>query len=326
MRPESSTCLIDVDGLEVALYDSGSRTRIVRDTSLKVQRSSTLGVVGESGCGKTMAMLALVGLLPEYAEVAARSVRWKGQSITLAELQEMRGSQIGFVFQDPLRALNPSMKVGEQIAECLRRRGTARSEARRESVRALADVGIREPDRCARQYPWELSGGMAQRVLIAIALAPRPELLIADEPTTAIDASSRRRVLDLIASLQRSQGLSVLLISHDLGVVRSQADEIAVMYAGRVVEYGDASLVTTRPRHPYTHGLIACTLDPFEQSPLSPISGEPPRPSSLGRGCAFRERCEFQSPACADDPPLAPLERDAHSRLVACWHPRGSCA
>jgi peptide/nickel transport system permease protein len=324
-RPIRSRCnraLFEVNGLRVALHGSmPSQIEVVRDVDFRVHSSHTLGIVGESGCGKSTSMMALVGLLPEYAEVTARSVRWQGKEIRLTDLKEMRGSRIGFVFQDPMTALNPLMGVGEQIAECLRKQGAGRVAARRGVEALLTEVGIANPGRCVRQYPWELSGGMAQRVLIAMALAAEPELLIADEPTTAIDVSLRKRVLELIGSLQRKRGLAVLLVSHDLAVVKSQAEEIAVMYAGRVVECGDASSIATKARHPYTRAMQACTLDPFEDSRLSPIGGDPPQPSTIGGDCAFRPRCGFSTPACAVDPQLAPHGPEDVVTLVACWNP-----
>jgi peptide/nickel transport system permease protein len=322
MRSRRSRALLEVSGLKVALYGSeSSRIEVVRDVDFRVDSSHTLGIIGESGCAKTTSMMALVGLLPEYAEVTARSVRWHGEEISLTDLQAMRGSRIGFVFQDPMTALNPLMVVGEQIAECLRKEGAGRAAARRGVEKLLTEVGIANPGRCARNYPWELSGGMAQRVLIAMALASEPELLIADEPTTAIDVRLRKRVLALIGTLQRKRGLAMLLVSHDLAVVKSQADEIAVMYAGRVVEFGDASSIATRARHPYTRAMHACTLNPFEESRLSPIGGDPPQPTLIGDDCAFRPRCGFSTPACVVDPQLDFHGREDLATLVACWNP-----
>lgn len=311
--------LLEVDGLRVSLYRDDRLIPIVRDVSFTVRSGQTLGLVGESGCGKTLSMMAILGLLPEYAEVAVRSIAWNGREMSLREARDLRGREIGFIFQDPMTAMNPLMTIGDQIAEVLcKHQGLTKALAFERAEGLLAEVGLTDPARLLRQHSWQLSGGMAQRVLIAMALAPNPSVLVADEPTTAIDASVRKRVLSLITDLQRARGLGVVLISHDLAVVRSQADELAVMYAGRIVERGDTVISTERPQHPYTKALIACTLDPFSLSTLSPIDGEPPRPETIGSGCAFRPRCSHASEQCDSDPNLT--MRGAAS-LVACWHP-----
>lgn len=317
-----SNALLEVDGLRVSLYRGDHLVPIVRDVSFTVRSGETLGLVGESGCGKTLSMMSILGLLPEYADVSVRSIAWKGREISLADARNLRGREIGFIFQDPMTAMNPLMTIGDQIAEVLvRYQGVTKPLALERAEGLLEEVGLTDPARLLRQHSWQLSGGMAQRVLIAMALAPNPSLIVADEPTTAIDASVRKRVLALIAQLQQARGLGVVLISHDLAVVRSQADDLAVMYAGRIVERGDALTSTGNPQHPYTKALVACTLDPFTTSTLSPIEGEPPRPETIGLGCAFRPRCERASERCAvSDPELEPARA---SSLVACWHPQG---
>jgi len=312
--------LLEVEGLSVHLSAGDSLHHVVRDVSFSVAAGATLGIVGESGCGKTMSTMGLIGLLPDYALVDARSVRWDGDEVGLAGLRRLRGTRISSVFQDPMTALNPLLRVGAQVAESLRGQRRNRT-ARRQAVLALLDeVGIRDVERCSRLYPWELSGGMAQRVLIAMALASEPDLLIADEPTTAIDASMRKRVLDLLSDIQRSRGLAVLLISHDLAVVRAQATEVAVMYAGRIVERGPVGEVGRSPQHPYTRALIACTLDPFEVSDLAPIPGEPPRPAEIGADCAFRSRCPESTARCTSAPIMRPVPSPGRRSLVACWN------
>jgi oligopeptide/dipeptide ABC transporter ATP-binding protein len=311
--------LLEVDGLRVALHRDDRLVPIVRDVTFAVRAGETLGLVGESGCGKTLSMMALLGLLPEYADISVRSIRWKGREISLKGAHALRGGEIAVVFQDPMTAMNPLMTVGDQITEVLcKHQGVTKALARERAADLLAEVGLSEPERLLRQHSWQLSGGMAQRVLIAMALAPNPSVLVADEPTTAIDASVRKRVLSLISDLQEARGLGVVLISHDLAVVRSQADELAVMYAGRIVERGDAIVASSRPQHPYTKALIACTLDPFSESVLSPIDGEPPRPESFGHACAFGPRCPRATERCDVDPELS---WHGDTSLVACWHP-----
>ena len=319
MRNEAP--LLEIDGLEVEFDTRRGVVRGLRGVDLKIGRGETLAIVGESGSGKSVTAQAVMGLIDVPGRIARGDIRWMGQSLVddpKGDGRGVRGKEIALVFQDPMTSLNPLMKVGTQIAEVLTRHlGMGDEEARIRVLELLEAVGIPAPPRRAAQYPHELSGGMRQRVMIAMAIACEPKLLIADEPTTALDVTIQAQVLELIAGLQETLKLSVLMITHDLGVVAGLCDRIAVMYAGRIVETGFADEIFERPEHPYTQGLIRSTprLDDRTER-LTAIDGSPPNMLVPPAGCAFRPRCPVAGPDCEIEPPLVTT---LPGKSVACW-------
>jgi peptide/nickel transport system ATP-binding protein len=281
--------------------------RAVDGVSFDVFPGETLGLVGESGCGKTMTALAIMGLVPPPGRVTRGRISFGGRDLTRLderEMQHVRGARIGMVFQEPMMALNPVFTVGDQVAEAVTaHHPVPRGEALRQAVALLDAVRIPEAAKRAGQYPHELSGGLRQRVLIAAAIACRPSLLIADEPTTALDVTTQAGILDLLRDMQREFKLALLLITHDLGVVSELADRVAVMYAGRIVESGPAAGVLRSPRHPYTRGLLASLpgLRPGER--LRAIPGALPDPTTVPVGCPFAPRCDVRDVQCEHDDP-----------------------
>ena len=291
----------------------------LRGISLTVDRGEALGIVGESGCGKSVTWLAALGLLPGRAEITG-SVRVEGEEILGAQsrrLERVRGGRVAMIFQDPASSLNPVHRIGRQIAEALAlHRGLSGGALKAEARRLLDLVGIPDAAQRVDAYPHELSGGQNQRVMIAMALAGQPDLLIADEPTTALDVTIQAQILELLAALRQELGMGLVLISHDLGVVAETCDRIAVMYAGRIVEEAPTARLFRDAAHPYTRGLLGA-LPPLsgERRPLVSIPGHVPDPATLGRGCAFAPRCPARIPACDDtdpgDTPLATGHRAA---------------
>lgn len=309
---ESET-LLEVEALRV-LYETDQGPAVTIDgLSFDVRRGDTLGVVGESGSGKSTMALAVLGLLPRSAKVTG-SIRFRGQElIGLAEekMRQLRGNEIAMVFQDALAALNPAMTVGEQLAEAVRvhRPGTGRTALRRRAVELLDLVGIPSPDVRVGQYPHEFSGGMRQRVMIAMSVANEPALLIADEPTTALDVTVRAQILDVLREVQEKTGTTVLLITHDLGVVAGSADRVLVMYGGNRVEAGSVEQLFYQPAHPYTRGLLD-SLPRMDRrvrgQRLFQIPGQPPSPTALPTGCRFGPRCtHFVEETCGLTVPTA---------------------
>jgi oligopeptide/dipeptide ABC transporter ATP-binding protein len=315
--------ILQIAGLEVGFPTVEGRVHAVRGVDLSVERGRVLGVVGESGSGKTVSMLAVLGLLPASAEVAG-SVRYDGKELlglAPAELRKLRGARVGMIFQDPRTSLNPVVSVGHQIAEGIRvhHHDVSRKEANRRAAELLGLVGIPQPAKRARDYPHQFSGGMCQRVMIAMAVANDPDVLIADEPTTALDVTIQAQILDLLRDIRRDKGVAIVIISHDLGVVAGLADEVAVMYAGRVVERGPVDVVYGNPRHPYTRGLLASIprLTTAVHSRLVSIEGGAPSLVHLPPGCAFAPRCPYAQDRCRqDDPRLRAVEGLDH--LAAC--------
>jgi oligopeptide/dipeptide ABC transporter ATP-binding protein len=301
------SALLSIRDLQVTFATEAGALPAVQGVSLDVAPGETLAIVGESGSGKSVTMLSLLGLLPAGAARAERIV-FDGQDITALDetrLRGLRGREIGIVFQDPMTSLNPVLTIGRQLTEMFElHQGLSRGAARAAAVETLALVGMPSPKERMATYPHQLSGGMRQRAMIAIAVACRPKLLIADEPTTALDVTIQAQILDLIARIQRELGMGVILISHDLGVVAGVADRIAVMYAGRVVETGPIDAVFDAPRMPYTRGLLASVprYDLDADMPRS-IPGTPPDPLARPSGCAFRPRCAEARAACAASPP-----------------------
>ncbi len=301
---------------------------LVEDAGFTLRSGGTLALVGESGCGKSLTCLAMLGLLPRGL-AALGSVRLDGRELLGAPdavLDGVRGARIGAVFQDPVACLNPALTVGTTLARILGRHRALHGRAAREAAAALlARVGIAAPSRRLSDYPHQLSGGMAQRVAIAAALAGRPALLVADEPTTALDVTTQAQILALLARLRDEEGLALLLVTHDLGVVARLADEVAVMYAGRVVEHAAARQLLRAPAHPYAAGLLRSvpSLDPLA-APLRPLPGTVPPPGHRPPGCAFAPRCPRAAGACRT-PGEPPLARRA-GRVVACLHPLEAAA
>jgi peptide/nickel transport system ATP-binding protein len=319
----SGAPILAVDGLTVSAGEGDARRALVDDLSFSMMPGEVLGLVGESGSGKTVACRALMRLLPPSLDISARAIRVAGRQVEglrEAEFAALRGRDIGMIFQNPASHLDPVMRIGEQIAETVRfARGAGRREARAEAVELLRQVGIPDPERRAEAFAHEFSGGMRQRAMIAVALASNPKVLIADEPTTALDVTVQAQILRLLAELRDRRGLSIIFITHDLGVVSQLADRIAVLYAGRLCEIGPVREVLLRARHPYTSGLIAC--HPAASAGLRrlrTIEGQPPLPSRMPTGCRFHPRCPNRGDDCVQmQPPLDPVG-PAHA--AACFH------
>jgi peptide/nickel transport system ATP-binding protein len=288
----------------------------VRDVSFALDEGQSLGLVGESGSGKTMTALAIMGLPPDGARISG-AIRFEGRDIARAseaEMQRLRGDRIGMVFQEPMTALNPLHRVGDQIAEPLRlHRGHGLARARAEAVQLLGRVRLRDPEKLARAYPFQLSGGERQRAMIAMALACSPKLLIADEPTTALDVTVQARILDLLAELGLASGLAILLVSHDLAVIARHCRRVLVMYGGAVMEQGPVEAVLRQPLHPYTRALLEAR--PKLGAPRERLAAIPGAGGAAAEGCAFSTRCPLALPACREDPPAVAL---AAGHVVRC--------
>ncbi|MDP8937409.1 MAG: ABC transporter ATP-binding protein [Actinomycetota bacterium] len=318
----SQNPILAVSDLNVTFRTAEGVVQAVRGVDLDVDEAGVLGIVGESGSGKTVTMLAVLGLLPATATVTG-SVRYRGRELLAlppGELRKLRGAKLAMIFQDPTSSLNPVFTIGHQIAEGIRvhHPEVGRKEGIRRAVELLELVGIPQPDRRARDYPHQFSGGMCQRAMIAMAVANDPEVLIADEPTTALDVTIQAQILDVLRDIRREKGVAIVLISHDLGVVAGLVDRVAVMYSGRVVERGAVDDVYYRPHHPYTRGLLASLprLDESGHSQLTAIPGAPPSMLHLPPGCVFHPRCPHAQPNCqVDDPALrrvGPVESACH--------------
>ena len=314
----TSDPVLEIKSLNVAFPTESGVVQAVRGVDVVVRERELLAVVGESGSGKSVTFLAAMGLLPKTAKISG-SVRVRGQEMIAARrraLREIRGKKLAMIFQDPLSALNPVHRIGDQIAEMLTAHREIGGKELRQRVLELLDlVGIPNAATRARQYPHEFSGGMRQRVMIAIAIANDPDVLIADEPTTALDVTVQAQILEVIQRIQREIGAAVVFITHDLGVVARMADRVQVMYAGRVVELGDVDAVFGHPAHPYTTGLLA-SLPAIDKQRLVPIPGAPPNMLAPPSGCAFRLRCPHAAPQCAGDEP--PELRPHGTQLTAC--------
>ncbi len=316
--------LLTIDNLRVNFKTYGGEVQAVRGVSFYVDKGETVAIVGESGCGKSVTAQAIMGLIPNPpGKIVGGKVVFEGAEIShlpKKELLGIRGTQIGMVFQDPMTALNPTMKVGTQIVEgFVRSHQVSREEARKRAIEMLSLVGIPDPEKRIDQYPHQFSGGMRQRVVIAIALACQPKLVIADEPTTALDVTIQAQILDLLKRLQEEQELSVVIITHDLGVVAEIAHRMVVMYAGMVVETGTVEDVFANPRHPYTWGLMRSLprLDEGEKQRLIPIEGSPPDLFHPPVGCPFAARCDFAMEICEQQMPVTSEFGRGHQ--AACW-------
>jgi peptide/nickel transport system ATP-binding protein len=296
--------LLSVRDLKIEFAGTNSARPAVRDVSFALAPGETLGLVGESGSGKSVTSLAIMGLLPPQARVSG-SIEYDGRSLdalSAEELRRLRGAEIAMIFQEPMTALNPVMRVGEQVAEAVRAHASlSHKEAWQRAIASLDEVGIRDPETRAKDYPHQLSGGMRQRVMIAIAIVNRPRLLIADEPTTALDVTIQAQILDLLKELRQKHGLAMLFISHDLAVVSQVSDRVAVMYAGEIVESGVAGEVFHSAAHPYTRGLLhsVSTLRTDRSQPLRTIEGTVPTAAAEIAGCGFEPRCGFRIGECA---------------------------
>jgi oligopeptide/dipeptide ABC transporter ATP-binding protein len=318
--------LLEVTDLRTYFTTDAGVARAVDGVSLQLETGETLGIVGESGCGKTVTALSVLGLIatPPGEIVAGSSIRFEDEElleVKPARLREIRGNEISMIFQEPMTSLNPVLTVGHQIEEVLRlHRGLGRREARAAGVALLAEVGIPEPDQRFDSYPHQMSGGMLQRVMIAIALSCEPRLLIADEPTTALDVTIQAQILDLLVELQRAHGMALLLITHDLGVIAEVCDRVVVMYGGQIVETGTTEEILTRPEHPYTQGLLASLPGIGDRDVrLNPIPGTVPSAVDWPEGCRFRDRCSFAWERCTEvAPDLLPVVVGA-SRSARCW-------
>jgi peptide/nickel transport system ATP-binding protein len=315
--------LIEIEGLQVLFHgDDGRTTHAVDRVDLSVAQGATLGLVGESGCGKSVTSLAIMGLLSKQSAEVTGSIRFEGfdlLDVTDQTLRDLRGNRLAMIFQEPMTSLNPSFTIGDQIAETiLRHRGGQRREARERAIELLRRVHIPSPERRIDEYPHKLSGGMRQRVMIAMALACDPKLLIADEPTTALDVTLQAQILDLMRELKTASGAAIILITHDLGVVAEVCDEVAVMYAGEIVERASVDELFAAPQHPYTVGLLGSIprLD-RRASHLATIVGMVPNMTRPPLGCRFAARCPFSDEACvAAPPPLAEVSPAHWSRCI----------
>ena len=315
--------LLEVRGLRTLFSGEQGEVRAVDGVDLRLERGRTLGIVGESGCGKSVTALSIMGLVPQPpGRIAAGEVLFEGEDLLklpAQRLRDLRGDKISMIFQEPMTSLNPAFTVGEQITEAiLRHRDVAPREARAQAIEMLHRVGIPSPERRAGDYPHQLSGGMRQRVMIAMALACNPKLLIADEPTTALDVTIQAQILELMRALRAELGTAIILITPDLGVIAELADDVVVMYAGKVIERCAVPVLFSEPQHPYTVGLLGSIprLD-REQARLSAIDGFVPDAAAMPAGCRFHPRCPFAVEKCFhEEPQLTEVRKD---HFAACW-------
>jgi peptide/nickel transport system ATP-binding protein len=317
--------LLKVRNLHTYFFTDEGVAKAVDGVDLELEDGGTLGLVGESGCGKTVTVLSIMRLIPDPpGKIVRGEISFNGTDlVTLSEgeMRKVRGRLISMIFQEPMTSLNPVFQIGDQIAEVLRRHeGMSRKEAWNRSIEMLERVGIPAPARRVLEYPHQLSGGMRQRTMIAMALACSPKLMIADEPTTALDVTIQAQILELINRLQKEKGMSVILITHNLGVIAETARKVAVMYAGRIVEYSDVRSIFAAPKHPYTQGLLKSIPRLDEHHPkkgkLEAIPGLVPSLLDLPKGCKFSNRCQYVFDRCGEEPPLI---ETVPRHLVRCW-------
>jgi oligopeptide/dipeptide ABC transporter ATP-binding protein len=316
--------LLEVEDLRTHFETSAGLVRAVDGISYDVGEGETVAVVGESGCGKSVGALSILRLIPTPpGRVVSGSIRFNGRdllALSEEEIRKVRGREIGMIFQEPMTSLNPVLTIGLQLTETIRQHFSISKEAAEaRAVELLGMVGIAEPVRRMRQYPHHLSGGMRQRVMIAVALSCEPKLIIADEPTTALDVTIQAQILELMKDLTRRLGVSLIIITHNLGVVARYADRVNVMYAGRIVETGTARQIYHDPQHPYTLALLRSVprMDQPRKAKLDPVEGQPPDLTRLDPGCAFRPRCRFAVSRCRDAAPVLDVIERGH--LSACW-------
>ncbi|NGX59995.1 MAG: Oligopeptide transport ATP-binding protein OppD [Chlamydiae bacterium] len=317
--------LLDVHDLHVTFKVQKKHVQAVQGISFSVYPQEILGIVGESGCGKSATAKALIKLLPSHSAYISGKVLFQGDNLlqySESQLQKVRGKDIGMIFQDPITSLNPTMKIGQQIIEgyLLHHKKTKISEAKNYAIRLLELVGIPHAISRVREYPHTLSGGMRQRVMIALALAAKPKLIIADEPTTALDVTIQAQILDLMQQIKTKTGTSFILITHDMSVVAGYCDRVLVMYCGKIIESASVNEIFASPKHPYTKGLLQAIprLDMPKNSPLIPIDGSPPNLTEKITGCAFCPRCKDSIPICHEQTPELKELKKGHK--VACWN------
>ena len=324
MTGNQAETILKVDDLCISFRAYGGMVRAVRGVSFDLRRGETLAIVGESGSGKSVSIKAIMGILPSNSVIEGGSIRYDGMDLTKVseeQFHQIRGHRIGLIFQDPLSALNPIMKIGKQITEVLRLSGYGRQEARKRALELMEAVGIPEPEKRFDQYPFQFSGGMRQRIVIAIALAGDPEILICDEPTTALDVTVQARILELINKIKQERGLSVIFITHDLGVVANVADRVNVMYAGKIVETGTSEEIFMEPKHPYTWALLSSMPDLRTHERLMAIPGTPPNMIDPPRGDAFAARNRYAMKIDFEKEP--PMFKLSETHYAATWllHP-----
>jgi oligopeptide/dipeptide ABC transporter ATP-binding protein len=318
-----SNALLSIRDLRIGIKRRRRTEEIVRGVSVDVTTGEKLGIVGESGSGKTLTMLAILRLLASPPlSVLSGEILLNGEDLSkvnVRRLREVRGGEIAMVYQDPMSSLNPLLRIGSQIEETLRAHGFSDETAKERTTEVLLQVGLADPERVRESFPHQLSGGMIQRVMIAMALSTSPRVLIADEPTTALDVTIQRQILELVTSLQADTGMAVLWVTHDLGVVASLVDHVVVMYAGRIVESATTVELFERPTHPYTKALLESLPGPEtgHRSALHQIGGTPPDPTQLSAGCPFRFRCPYVIAKCSEEEP-ALIER-GNGSSAACW-------
>ncbi|KKK34539.1 peptide ABC transporter ATP-binding protein [Salinicoccus sediminis] len=313
--------ILDIKDLRTSFFVEGNEIKAVDGVTFQVPKGKTLGIVGESGSGKSISALSVLQLIDDPGKIVGGSIRFKDEELTTAKTSRMRnirGNEISMIFQEPMTSLNPVYTIGQQLREAYKiHQGLGKKEGTKRSIEMLELVGIPSPEKRVDQYPYELSGGMRQRVMIAMALACKPELLIADEPTTALDVTIQAQILELIKNLQEEIGMSVVMITHDLGVVAETCDYVAVMYCGKVVEFADVETLFENPRHPYTVGLLSSLpRHDIDQDELVPIKGNVPAPDEMPSGCRFAPRCPHASAICSE---LPELETQEDGNDVRCW-------
>lgn len=315
--------LLDVKELKTSFKTGAGEVQAVRGVSFYLEKGEALGIVGESGCGKSVTMMSIMRLLADNGRLAGGEIYFDGRDISNvkeSEMESIRGNDIGMIFQDPMTSLNPVYTIGDQLIEpLLKHKGMSKAEAKKEAIKMLELVGIPSPEKRMKQYPHEFSGGMRQRAMIAMSLICKPKLIIADEPTTALDVTIQAQILDLMKSLKDKFNTSIILITHDLGVVADLCSRINVMYGGIVVETGTAEDIFYRGRHPYTWGLLRSVPNPKEitKEKLKPIEGQPPDLLKPPVGCPFAARCEYAMKVCLQKQP--PQFRIGEKHSAACW-------
>ena len=316
--------LLEVKNLRTHFYTFEGVVKAVDGVSYDLEEGETLGLVGESGCGKSVSAMSLMRLIPDPpGKIVDGEILFEGQDVlqlSMDEMRHIRGAKMSMVFQEPMTSLNPVLNLEKQLGETLQlHKGMSKQEARQESVELLARVGIPDPERRVRQYPHQFSGGMRQRVMIAMALSCNPRVIIADEPTTALDVTIQAQILELMKGLTQEFGVAMIVITHNLGVVARYADRMNIMYAGKIIERGESAEIYSNPRHPYTVGLLKSVprLDLPRRTRLDPIEGQPPDLIAVPKGCAFRARCKWAVDKCATEEPA--LESVAEGHYSACW-------